>query len=58
MNKSKNIDVHSLWLDKLANQVNAGGLDVRCALSLAFYSGELIGGKEDFPVEKEKILEK
>jgi hypothetical protein len=40
MNKSKNIDVHSLWLDKLANQVNAGGLDVRCALSLAFYSGE------------------
>ena len=56
MKKSKSVDVHSLWLDKLTDQVKAGALDVRCALALAFYSGELIGQKKaDFPAGKEKI---
>lgn len=56
MKKTKDADTNSLWLDKLTDQVKGGSLDVRCALSLAFYSGELVGGKqEDPPVEEEKI---
>lgn len=49
MKKSKNVDVHSEWLDKLTSQVKGGGLDVRCALALAFYSGELVGEKKCLP---------
>lgn len=69
MKKIRDVDANSLWLDKLTSQVKEGGLDIRCALSLAFYGGELVGGKhksdqpslrsvnhlEDFPVEEEKI---
>jgi hypothetical protein len=42
MKKPKNVDANELWLDKLTSQVKDGSLDVRCALSLAFYSGELV----------------
>lgn len=45
MKKTKNADDNSLWIDKLTSQVKEGDLDIRCALSLAFYSGELVGGK-------------
>lgn len=69
MKKIRDVDANSLWLDKLTAQVKEGSLDVRCALSLAFYGGELVGGNhrcdqpslssgihlEDFPVEEEKI---
>ncbi len=47
MKKPKNVDVSSEWLDKLTCQVKDGKLDVRCALSLAFYQGELVGTKEE-----------
>jgi hypothetical protein len=46
MKKPKNVDVNELWLDKLAAQVKDGKLGARCALSLAFYSGELVGAKK------------
>jgi hypothetical protein len=49
MKKSKNVNVHSEWLDKLAEQVKDGGFDVRCALALTFYSGELVGEKSGQP---------
>ena len=55
MKKPKEQDKHSLWLDSVTSQVKEGGLDIRTALSLAFYSGELVGAKANFPVDEEKI---